>query len=110
MTGNWLSQHEIYAQTVEGVLLLVFLAVFSFLLRDQSLDTFFTRLCKVWMLIGLSIKLIFTIATIVLIATTGKEGSLIDNNTFVKNHYNLYIDGFLIAPILLMILPVHAIG
>ena len=91
-------------------MLMVYVAAFSFLLKDKSIDTFFTRLCKILMVIGLSIKLIFTIGTLVLIAYTGEEKESLFDNKFVKTHYNLYIDGFLIAPILLMMLPVHAVG
>ena len=54
------------------------------------------------------IKLVFIIATIIFIADNDIK-SLFSNKWIAKN-YNTYVDLFLLFPMVLEMMPVHAIG
>ena len=101
-------EHELSLQVICLVLFVLFFIGFICLFRDSSYDTFFTRLCKIWMLIGLSIKILFSIATLVLIFSSGEKRNLF-NAKFVRKHFRIYVDLFQIGPLLVMLLPMHAI-
>ena len=105
---TWFSKHELVFQIICLALYILFYVGFICLMKDSSYDTFFTRLCKIWMLIGLTFKIVFSIATLVLILHSGEKQSLFDSK-FVIKHYRIYVDLFQVGPMLVMLLPMHAI-
>jgi hypothetical protein len=75
---DWLSDHQLTLSIVGAIVSALFIAAFAFQLRDKSIDTFFTKLCKIWMILGLLIKLAFLITEVYMILGTDGQKTIFD--------------------------------
>ena len=107
-THNWIYDHQLSFQVMMGAIFLIFIVLFSISLKSAE-ETFFTRLSKIYLILCLSIRMIFIAGTIYFISDSGTTQSLF-NNKWVLQNYNTYVDLFLLGPMMFEILPVHAIG
>ena len=75
---DWLAEHQLTLSIIGALVSSIFIAAFAFQLRDKTLDTFFTKLCKIWMILGLSIKLAFLLTEVYMILGTDGQKTIFD--------------------------------
>ena len=84
--AKWLQDHQLVTCFVSAAIAVFFIWVFAFQLRDKTVDTFFTRLCKVWLILGLSIKFIFLMIEVYMVFSTSGQVTIFDTKFVIQNY------------------------